>query len=125
MSKNKIIKILAIFILVFILCGFLYVNISIGASDPFKDPGSWKPTIEDDSGLTDKAGNIYAIISTIGIIIAALALAGIGIKYMLGSVEEKAEYKKSMRPYIIGILLLGLATSLPVIISNFTDKVLK
>lgn len=125
MSKNKIIKILAIFILVFILCSLLYVNISIGASDPFKDPESWEPTVEDDPDFTKKAGTVYSIISTIGIIIAALALAGIGIKYMLGSVEEKAEYKKSMMPYIIGILLLGLATSLPVIINNFTDKVLK
>ena len=30
----------------------------------------------------------------------------LGIKYMLGSVEEKASYKKSMMPYLIGSVLI-------------------
>ena len=29
-----------------------------------------------------------------------------GIKYMMGSAEEKAEYKKVMLPYIIGAVLI-------------------
>ena len=125
MTKNKIIKTLTIVILVFILLSILYVNIGIGTSDPFKDPGDWKPTIEDDKEFVQKAGKVYEIISVVGIIIAAIALAGIGIKYMLGSVEEKAEYKKSMLPYIIGIILLGLATSLPRVINMLTEDVFK
>ena len=33
-----------------------------------------------------------------------------GIKYMLGSVEEKADYKKDMIPYLIGAVLLFAIT---------------
>ena len=33
-------------------------------------------------------------------------LAVLGVKYMLGSVEEKAEYKKDLIPYFIGAVLL-------------------
>ena len=38
----------------------------------------------------------------------------IGVKYILGSVEEKASYKETMVPYIIGCIL---ATSGIVIVS--------
>ena len=42
----------------------------------------------------------------------------IGIKYMLGSVEEKAEYKKTMIPYIIGcIFIFSISTIVSVIYS--------
>ena len=30
----------------------------------------------------------------------------IGIKYILGSVEEKAEYKQTMWPYVLGAVLI-------------------
>ena len=37
----------------------------------------------------------------------------LGIKYMLGSVEEKADYKKAIIPYLIGMFLLVSVTTLP------------
>ena len=33
-------------------------------------------------------------------------LTVIGIKYMLGSVEEKAQHKKTMIPFIIGVIMI-------------------
>jgi len=36
----------------------------------------------------------------------------LGLKYMLGSTEERASYKKSMIPYIVGAVLLFAAVSL-------------
>ena len=34
----------------------------------------------------------------------------LGIKYMTGSAEEKAEYKKTMVPYLVGaVILFGAA----------------
>ena len=35
----------------------------------------------------------------------------LGIKYMMGSAEEKAEYKKTFIPYIIGAVLLFAASA--------------
>ena len=49
----------------------------------------------------------------------------LGIKYMIGSVEEKAEYKKSMIPYIIGILLLVSTSAIVGLIAQLTQEALK
>ncbi len=61
-------------------------------------------------------------IRIIGIFIAAGALMVIGIKYVTGSIEEKANYKKSMMPYIIGcVILFGASAIAPQIKDLFTD----
>ena len=50
--------------------------------------------------------NIYNILLTIGIVVAVLTGAIIGIKYMLGSVEEKADIKGLLIPYIAGCVII-------------------
>ena len=40
---------------------------------------------------------------------------------MMGSVEEKAEYKKTMMPYIIGAFMLFGITNLLGILNSITD----
>ena len=44
---------------------------------------------------------------------------------MLGSTEEKAEYKQTMIPYFIGIALVVAVTVIPSIIFNFSKSVNK
>lgn len=54
---------------------------------------------------------ILGIVRVIGIIASIGTLMALGIKYMMGSVEEKAEYKKSFKAYIIGaVLVFSIAT---------------
>ena len=43
---------------------------------------------------------------------------------MLGSVEEKATYKKDFIPYLIGIFMLAMATTLPNVIYSIVKYVL-
>ena len=62
--------------------------------------------------LKEKAGVILGFINLIGIAISVIVLALIGIKYMLGSLEEKAEYKKTMIPYLVGAVLIFLAPTI-------------
>ena len=46
-----------------------------------------------------------------GVFAIVIAGAIIGIKYMMGSVEEKAEHKKMLVPYIVGsVIILGALT---------------
>ena len=53
------------------------------------------------------AGNsIISILQTVGVVLSVVVLMIIGIKYMMGSAEEKAEYKKTMIPYIVGAALI-------------------
>lgn len=42
----------------------------------------------------------------VGIFLAIGIMMIIGIKYMTGSIEEKANYKKTMVPYLIGCVLI-------------------
>ena len=51
-------------------------------------------------------------ISIVGSGVAVIALIILGIKYMMGSVEEKAEYKKTMMPYVIGALMVFGASAI-------------
>ena len=61
--------------------------------------------------IESAASIILSAITSIGVVIAIVILAVLGVKYMLGSVEEKAEYKKDLVPYLIGAcLLFGIST---------------
>ena len=55
-------------------------------------------------------------IQVVGMIVAVLGLAIIGLKYMFSSVEGKADYKKAMMPYIVGcFMLMGTSVLIGVI----------
>lgn len=82
--------------------------------DVLDDPNTYKPSnsnSKDDSEAATIIDKILSLITTIGTVISVLMLAILGVKYMLGSVEEKAEYKKDLVPYFIGAaLLFGICT---------------
>ena len=86
------------------------------------NPDSWKPSSTTDasgaSRLESMGNTIVGFIQVVGSIISVAVLAIIGIKYMTGSVEEKAEYKKVLMPYLIGaILLFGISNILGIVVS--------
>ena len=56
--------------------------------------------------FTTKIGNIIGFLQWAGAIAGVLIITIFGIKYMMGSLEEKAEYKKSMIPFIVGAVVL-------------------
>ena len=71
------------------------------------------------TGDISVAGNkIVQIISTIGSILSVIVIIVLGIKYMLGSVEEKASYKKTLLPFIIGAAFIFAASSIASIVYN-------
>ena len=73
--------------------------------------------------LTKVGNNIVTIIQVVGIVIAVIVLLVIGIKYMMGSASEKAEYKKTMIPYIVGAVLIFAGTSLVKVIYSLASSV--
>ena len=62
---------------------------------------------------------IVGILQTVGIVLSVVILVILGIKYMMGSAEEKAEYKKTMIPYIVGAAFIFLAPTIANIVYNF------
>lgn len=85
-------------------------------------PGDITP-IESTDGTAEKqiqtiGGKILSAVTTAGIVLSVLMLAVLGVKYMMGSAEEKAEYKKSMMPYLIGAVLIFAASTIATAVYN-------
>ena len=136
MIKNKLLmKILVIMILLIIIISTNSIKIFASSEfkDPTEDPDYWNP-IKDQNGqeitqdepeLLNKAGILLGVISVLGVVSAVIALVLLGMKYFIGSVEEKADIKKSLWIYILGIVLLVACTTVPNIIFNLSQGVFK
>ena len=66
---------------------------------------SEEPKIEQ-SNLKALANTLYNILLVVGIIIAAVLGGVLGIKFMMGSVDEQAEVKTMLVPYIAGCVVI-------------------
>ena len=75
----------------------------------------------DTNEIAKKAANIVATLRNIAAIAAVVIVAILGIKYMLGSVEEKAEYKKSFVPLIVGVAVVTMALQIAAMIFSIAD----
>ena len=118
-------RIFIIFILILSLLT-IFSGTCRAISDPISDPNAYKPggiNPSEANVVTSKAGVIFNVISTLGIIVAAITIIIIGIKYMIGSVEEKAEYKKTMIPYLIGVVLIGSISGILQLIANLAANI--
>lgn len=77
-------------------------------TDPILNPSSYDPT--NSSPSTHKTASIIGVlvgtVRVVGTVVAIVAIAILGIKYMLGSTENKAKYKETMVPYVIGVIML-------------------
>lgn len=65
---------------------------------------------------------IVTIMQTVGIVVAVVVLLILGIKYMIGSAEEKAEYKKTMIPYLVGAILIFASTTIVNVVYNLANS---
>lgn len=104
---KNIITLLISIILLFVFCNSVLATFATSYYQP--------SSMDDATGATTikNIGNtIIGIIQIIGTITSVLVLAILGIKYMLGSAEERAEYKKSMTPYLIGAVMVFAITNL-------------
>lgn len=59
----------------------------------------------------ESVGSIFKTIAVIGKILAFAAAITLGIKYMLASADAKADLKKSMVPFVIGIAFVFATSS--------------
>ena len=74
------------------------------------------------SSFEDVGNDIFGIIRTVGIICSVVALIIIGMKYMIASVEEKAEYKKTFYTFLVGaVLVFGITYIVEVIYTTIND----
>lgn len=107
MKRNikKIIIPSAIFI--FVLVFFATVSFAGDTFDPNSYKGSHTVGYDDATYIFNKGGQLLKILRNVAAIVSVLVLTIIGLRYMAGSLEQKAEYKQTMIPVVIGCVLIG------------------
>ena len=120
MNKKKIISILIMLVLILLATSTICLADTAYAPANFK--GYIDTTDSDASGVKSLGGRIVGIVRTVSTIVSVAMLIVLGIKYMMGSAEERAEYKKTLFPYFIGAILIFAAGSLTQIIYTWASK---
>lgn len=120
------IKKIGIFIIVITLLILIPINTYASLADPIIDVNKYNPGENPGSdSMMDIGNKVLGIIQVVGTIIAVIATMFLGIKYMMGSIQEKAQYKETMVPYVIGIVLLFTAVNILKPIYTFVIGILK
>lgn len=116
-KKNKIIISIIICIIILLIGFFVHTSFAIGDIDP----NSYLPSDAGTQGfdrLSHKVGYVLAFIRNLSAVVSVIALMIIGVRYILGSLEEKAEYKKTFMKYVIGCVLAVSTTTFVSFIYN-------
>lgn len=128
MIKSMYKKILTITLLIAVLIAILSINNHcLALSDVTNSTiwNTWQPNIQDSTALTNKIAPILGVIRAIGIVISVGTLAFMGIRFMYGSLEEKAKYKEQLVPWIIGATMVFAITTIPSIIYDLTEGMVR
>ena len=112
--KNKTFKLGMVILIVIMLVS---ISISSFALEPSNIIGN--TSAQGTNEITNVGNSIVGILQVVGIVLSVIILIVLGIKYMMGSAEEKAEYKKTMMPYVIGAALIFAASALAQVIYQF------
>ena len=115
-KRNRMVK---IFSAILVISMVLFTANMVFASDPFDNI---KPNYTGTEGVTNIGNTIIGIVTVVGMVASVLVLVVLGIKYMMGSAEEKAEYKKTMIPYLIGAILVFAASAIAGIIRSIATQ---
>ena len=99
------------------------LTVTVNAASSGVAPGAYTGGGASVSSINKIGNQIIQIVSTVGSIASVIILVVLGLKYMMGSAEEKAEYKKTLLPYIIGAALVFAASTIASVIFNFASTI--
>ena len=119
-KMSKIISFILISVMIISLGTTVFAAAVAGGTDPGTLKGQAVTGTEKITGLGNQ---LITIISTIGSVAAVIVLIILGLKYMMGSAEEKAEYKKTLMPYVIGAALVFAASTIAGVLYGFLSNV--
>lgn len=106
---NKIILIIAVILLLIIIPQVSFANSTVS-----NNIADWNFSVNQTlpTKITDIAGFIIKTLRNLSIVMTVIVITILGIKYMVGSVEQKADYKKGYTNIIIGVVLITMITSI-------------
>ena len=107
MLNKKSIKIIGIVLLIALLLVTVF-GTSVMAVDGLPDVGTKTP----DGNVAESVGTILGYIRWAGLAIAIAMAMFVGIKYVTASPDGKAEIKKTLTIYVLGIILIVSASAI-------------
>ena len=75
------------------------------------------------SSVVGLGNQIIGVITTVAVVVSVIVLLVLGIKYMMGSASEKAEYKKTMIPYLVGALFVFGAAAITKVVVGLASGI--
>jgi len=111
MKKSKVIVVLVVLMFALSIIFPLTINAVTSYQINPENYHSDGPNTTDVKDMYRFGGSVAGVIQIVGTIVSVGALIIIGIRYVVASAEEKAEYKERMVPYAIGCVLLFGATN--------------
>ena len=118
MNRRNIVKVLVTLLVVLLIIS----TISFADYTPDQFKSQIDTTATGTDNIKSVGGKIVGIVQVVGTIASIGMLIVLGIKYMMGSAEERAEYKKTLFPYFIGAILIFAATNLADIIYSWAES---
>lgn len=113
MIKNILIKSIQAFIIIVIILlltsNSIYasdVGNAVSGADGFISNGTSQSSIINETALSSASETIYNMLLIIGIVVAVIIGAMLGIQLMLASVEDKAKVKEALIPYVAGCVVV-------------------
>ena len=110
--KKGILSIIVVLVLSTILFGITTKVQALGVDSLLSNSESYIQQREDNTGVIPIAQIIIRVIRGIGNAVALLILTILGVRYIMGSVQEKAEYKQTIWPYVLGAVLIFAGSTL-------------
>lgn len=110
-------------IVILIICLLLFLPNNIIAAETVNMYDIYSTT--QNETLSTAVAQILGVINAIGYAAAVIMLTYIGIKFLWTSPEGKADLKKQLFPYIIGVLILFGGGTIAGILANYANKNLR
>lgn len=111
----------SLLILILVLAIVIMIPVTTNAAQI--DPNTYKPDELQEADVAEFekfGGAVGTVIQIVGTMVSVGTMMIIGIRYVVASADEKAEYRERMVPYFIGaVLLFGASNVVNIIFEIF------
>lgn len=123
-NKKIFISIITLFLILALSINIYAITLD-DAKKQMEDANKLDSTQDKSTGVMAVINDVIGLLQLAGTGISVVTITLLGAKYMLSSVEQKAEIKNRAMPVVIGCVILFGAVNLVAIVANFTNAVLK
>ncbi len=123
-NKKIFISIITLFLILALSVNIYAITLD-DAKNQMVEANKLDSTQKNTTGVMAVINDVIGLLQLAGTGISVVTITLLGARYMLSSVDQKAEIKNRAMPVVIGCIILFGAVNLVAIVANFTNAVLK